>query len=265
MYKLLKRYYTIWLITAKNALQETFINRWTNSLFFLGKAVRFGMLLLFLFVLQSTNTGFGEYSSDEVVVFFLVFNLIDLTAQILYRGVYLFSQHIRTGSFDFLLIKPISALFQSLFGKPDVNDVIFLLVSAAVSLWILSGLSVTITSLSILWFIALFINGLLIATALHIVVIAVAILIIEVDNVIWMYRDMMQFGRFPVSIYMPLLKFVLFFIVPIGMMTTIPAEVLLGRTPTYSVVLSSCIGIASFAVSLKLWNWALKHYSSASS
>ena len=195
----------------------------------------------------------------------MVYQFIDTVPQILYRGVYLFSNLVRTGEFDFMLLRPINPLFGALTGKPDINDALFLIPSTALSLWIISQLSLTITTASVALFSILMLNSIILATALHILVLVVGILTTEVDGVIWMYRDVSRMAQFPVSIYFEPLRSLLYFIVPVGIMVTIPAEVLLGKHSLY-VVLFSCLFSGGFMfLSLKLWNWSLTKYQSASS
>ena len=105
----------------------------------------------------------------------------------------------------------------------------------------------------------------MIATAFHILVAATAIFTTEVDGIIWLYRDLSGLARFPVSMYIEPLKLALFFLVPVGMMVTIPAEVLINVQPTYSIAVALAIGTGFFAFSLYFWKFALRHYSSASS
>lgn len=261
----IKTYYTVWSITASNAVQETFVNRWSNLLFFLGKAIRLGMSLVVLLLIKNVTKGFGHYTTDQMVIFFLTYQFIDIVAQIFYRGVYMFGNQVRRGEFDQYLSKPINPLFRALTGSPDINDVIFLIPNLVISAIIISNLNIVITLHSALLYFILLINSFLIATALHIVVLTIGVITTEVDGVIWMYRDLIRLGQFPISIYQEPLRFILFFIIPIGFMITIPAEVLLNTTPTFSILITTFIGVSSFFISLKLWGWALKQYSSASS
>lgn len=258
-------YLKIWSLFGKNALQETFVNRGSNILFMVGKIIRLAMSLLFLVLLRQNIQTFAGYTSDQLVVFFLTYQFIDIITQVVYRGVYIFSNLVRSGEFDFLLTKPINPLFRALTGKPDINDFIFLFPNSALALYILSLLNLDITVLSIVWFCILMINAFLVATALHIFVLVIGILTTEVDGVIWIYRDLSYMGRFPVSIYMEPLRFTLFFLIPIGMMVTLPTEILLGLQPSYSIFWAFFVGFGSLFVSLRAWKWALKQYSSTGS
>lgn len=256
-------YWKLWQTVAKYSFAETFLNRWTNLLFFTGKAMRFGMSMLFLFLLEKTVKSVAGYSTDQVIIFYLVYQMLDTITQLFYRGVYEFSWKVRSGELDFYLSKPINSLFRILTGKPDAIDAIFFLPTTAISVAILFRLSPHITPASILLFLLLLINGFLIATAFHILVICLGILTTEVDNAVMMYRDINNLARFPVNMYREPLRFILFLIVPVGLMNTIPAQVLLNLEPSRTIWLSLLIGVSFFLLSLRAWKYAVRQYTSA--
>lgn len=258
-------YFTVWKMTALNAVQEAFVNRASNSLFFAGKMIRFAMSLLFLMMIKQSSNALGSYTTDQMIVFYLTYQFVDTLAQIVYRGTYMFGNMVRTGEFDFFLSKPINPLFRALTGKPDINDVVFFFPSTLLSLYIVLNLNLHITLQSLTIYFILLINSFLIATALHILVLTVGVMTTEVDGIVWMYRDLMSLGQIPVSIYQEPLRSILFFVIPVGMMITIPSEILFSSDPTYSLLLTALVGIGSVLASLLLWNAGVKQYSSASS
>lgn len=260
-----KKYWSVWKIVAVNTLQVAFVNKGTNSLFFIGKLIRFSMTLLFLFLLKQNVKSFGTYSTDEMIIFFLTHQFIDVLSQTIYRGVYIFSNLIRRGDFDFYLSKPINPLFRALTGLPDINDAIFIVPTTLISIFIATQLDLNISIGSLLIYLFLLLNSLIISTALHILILAVGIIITDVDGVIWMYRDFMRFGQFPISIYMEPFRFILSFIIPVGIMISIPAEILLQLSSAHNLAYVLVFGILFFIFSLFTWNWSLKRYSSASS
>lgn len=261
----MKKYLYIWSKLAVNALQETYINRFSNLLFLLGKALRFGLFLLLMVSFQNNLTSIGTYSSDDLLVFFLVFNWIDTVAQLLYRGVYTFSSKIRTGEFDFDLVKPLNPLFKALFGKPDINDAIFLVPITIISIYLLRSTLLEVSVGQWLLFAVLVFNGLLIATSFHIIVLCLGILTTEVDNAIMLYRDTTNFARFPVDIYEGVTRLLFITVLPVGIMITLPAQVLVGAPLLLSIPISLLVGLGFFSFSVLLWKQVLKQYSSASS
>ncbi len=261
--KRLKIYWKIWATIASYAFQETFLNRWTNLLFLFGKMVRFGMLLVFLFLLHQNITGIAGYTMDQVIVFYLTYQFLDTFAQIIYRGVYAFSNSVRTGELDFYLSKPINPLFRILTGKPDILDVIFFFPTTIISLWIISHLQLHITPASVASYFALLINSFFIVTAFHILVVCLGVVTTEVDNAIMLYRDFTNLSRFPVNMYGEPFRTILFFVIPVGLMNTVPAQILMNRPPSISLFVTAIIGMSFFFISLKTWGWSVRHYSSA--
>ncbi len=261
----LATYLSVWRITAQNALQIAFVHRGSNVFFMLGKVLRFAMTLFFLLLLKQQHVVVAGYTTDQVIMFFLTYQLVDTLAQVFFRGVYEFGQVIRSGEFDAYLNKPISALFRVLTGKPDLNDALFFIPSTVFTFYLMATLPLSISLTSLTLYLCLLVNSFLIATGMHVLVVTFGVLTTEVDNLIWTYRDVTRLGQFPVSLYVQPLRTILFFIIPVGLMFTVPAQVLLGVSPTVSVPISFIIGMSFFIITLRIWKWGLRHYSSASS
>ena len=261
----LARYLSIWLQFGRLALQISFVNRGTIIFFFFGKSIRYAMMLLLLWVLSTTITKVGPYPIAQLTVFMLVFQTVDSFAQLVFRGVYEFSSQVRSGDFDFALCKPINPLFRALLGTPDINDLLFSVPTLALNLYIVSRLPLEFALGNMGMFFLLLINSFMISAAFHIFVLSLAILIVDIDNTIMMYRDVARMAQIPVSLYPRALQIGLFTIVPVGLMMTVPVEVLLGLTPSVAVGLTILLGTATLSLSLFTWKKALQKYTSASS
>ena len=87
----------------------------------------------------------------------------------------------------------------------------------------------------------------------------------ELGYGVMIYRDLTSLGRFPVDIYREPLRGFLTFLVPVGIMMTLPAKALMGLVNLQAVVLSFTLSFVLIFLSLKFWNFALTKYSSASS
>lgn len=206
---------------------------------------------------------FAGYTTDQVIVFFLTYQFTDTLSQMLFRGVYIFSNQVRSGELDFYLSKPINPLFRILTGKPDIIDFTFFFPTTILSIWIMTQLNLHITLASLLTYFALLINTFFIATSFHILVICLGILTTEVDNAIMLYRDLTAMSRFPIDVYREPLRTALFFIVPVGLMNTVPAQVLLNLKPTMTLLTTCAIGLGFLFLSLRAWSFSLRRYTSA--
>lgn len=260
----MSKYFRVWILLSSFSFRSFFVSRIGAMLFLLGKVLRFVFFGLFLLFLVLKTKLLSGYNFWQVLLFYLTFNFIDSTVQMLYRDVYRFRTQIITGSFDLVLVKPVNPLFRSLFGWTDVLDLITLL-----PFIILIGFVMTkipgITPIGLASYIVLIINALIIATSFHIIVLSLAILTTEIDHTIMLYRDLTGMGKIPITIYSEPIRFFITFVIPVGIMMSYPVESLLGKlnfNNTFPV-----IGITAVLLmfSLFLWQYAIKYYTSASS
>ena len=244
--------------------QNAFASRFGAILFIIGKLIRFSFFMFFLLVITSRTQAIVGYTIWEVILFYITFNLVDSLAQFFLREVYRFRSYVIRGDFDYFLTKPMPVLFRLLFGGSDALDIPILLLSIIFIFISFTHLS-SITFLSILIYFALLINGLIIALSFHIFVLSIGILTSEVDNTLWLYRDLTQMGRFPVDIYQNPLRSIITFVIPVGIMVTFPAKAAIGLLSPNLILISIFVSITLLYLNLKFWNFSLKRYSSASS
>jgi ABC-2 type transport system permease protein len=263
MIKKFKKYLKIWWIMSRNSFSMVVGQRLALSFFLVGKVLRFVFFFGFLFFLLKGSGNLAGYSSNQIIFFYLTFNLIDVITQFFFREVYSFRGMIINGDFDLVLVKPISALFRVLMGGADIIDLIT--IPPLIILTIYYGSSLHPSVLSTLYYLVLLLNGFLIATAFHIIILSLAIVIFEVDHMVMIYRDLTSLGRLPVDIYKEPLKAFLTYIIPVGVMMTLPAKAIMGIVSPIGVLLALIFGIFVMFLSLKFWKYATTKYTSASS
>jgi ABC-2 type transport system permease protein len=256
-------FFKIWLILSKNAFLIWLSQAKLLLLFLTGKVLRFGFVLVFLFFLFKGTNSLVGYNANQVIFFYLTFNLIDIFSQFLFREVYRFRQLIVSGNFDLVLTKPLSPLFRSLMGGADLIDLITLppLIWAVVYV----GRMLNPDTLHTTYYILLLLNGFLIATAFHIAVLALGIITLEIDHTIMIYRDLTNLARFPIDIYKEPLKGILTYLIPVGVMISLPSKALMGLVSLPAVFWSLGLGMMALYLSIKFWHFALTKYTSASS
>ncbi|MCA9369697.1 MAG: ABC-2 family transporter protein [Pseudomonadales bacterium] len=261
----MKKYAAIWFKLASNELQQTFVNKWTNLLFLLGKLVRLATLILLIVSLEHAVPSVAGFQTQQLRLFVISYTLIDTVSQLIFRGVYVFSNSIRTGSFDLDLSQPINPLFRALFGKPDIGDMFFLIPLGGVSAWLLRSLIPELGFSTLLLSGVVLLDSLLIAAAFHIFVLCLGIITTEVNNTIMLYRDVSRFGMFPVAVYPNWLSLLFRTLIPLAVLFNLPAEVMGGLVPSVPIGVSVVLSVSFFSISLLAWKRALKEYSSASS
>jgi ABC-2 type transport system permease protein len=256
-------YFRIWLLMSKNSFMVMLSQKKLLTLFLAGKLVRFTFFAAFLYYLVIGADNLAGYTVGQTVFFFLTFNVIDILAQFLFREVYRFRQLVVSGDLDLVLVKPQNVLFRVLMGGADIIDLITI-PPLLFAVWYVGRL-LNPSILHTTYYLLLVLNGLLIATAFHIAVLSLGVITLEIDHTIMIFRDLTNLGRLPVDIYKQPLRGILTFLIPVGIMITLPAKAIMGFVTFYGVVLSFVLGVGAIFVSLRFWNFALKHYTSASS
>ncbi|MGA3291786.1 MAG: ABC-2 family transporter protein [Candidatus Microgenomates bacterium] len=261
--KKFKKYLKIWWMMSKNSFSMVLSQRIALFMFLTGKILRFVFFFGFLYFLLLGSGSLAGYTGNEIIFFFLTFNLIDVITQFLFREAYNFRPMIINGDFDLVLVKPISALFRVLMGGADVIDLITIPPLIVLTVYYGTLLHPTIYGLAL--FLVLLFNGYLIATAFHVIILSFAIITLEVDHTAMIYRDITSLGRLPTDIYKEPLKSFLTYIVPVGIMMTLPAKAMMGTVTPAVVMIAFLVGFTAIFVSLKFWKYSLTRYSSASS
>ncbi len=260
----IKHYFTIWKHYTINSFSIAFVSRFGAIIFFIAKLLRFIFFLLFLILIIGRTDQLGGYTIYQITFFFLTFNVIDTLTQLLYREVYRFRPMVVEGTFDYVLLQPINSLFRVLFGGADLLDLIMLVPIMAAIFYVTLRLP-SLSFINIVIFLLLVINSLILTTAFHIVVVALGILTTTVDHAVMIYRDITSTGRIPIDIYREPVRGLLTFIIPVGIIMTFPAKAFMGLLSLQGVILSFIFAGIIFWGSLRLWNYALTKYSSASS
>ena len=264
MIALLRKYLTIWVRSASMAMQAQLTYRLGSFGFLVGKMIRLVFFFAFVIAIFRHVQTVAGYNLVETALFFLTFNVVDMTSQILFRGVYGARRIVSEGDFDFYLVQPCSPLFRMVFSTVDFLDIVTL-----VPVLVMVGM-VFARLPPLGWdryaaYVLLTVNGVALVFSIHVFVAGIAVRTQELENAIWIYRDVMFMGKFPVDVYAPAVRWALTFGVPIAVMTTFPAKALLGilspAWAAYAVVLNGAL----LTLSARHWRGSVARYTSSSS
>lgn len=256
--------FKIWLKYSGYSFQQFLINRPIVIVFLTAKIFRIGLFLVFLnFLLLGTNA-LGGYSREQVIFFYLSFNLIDTLSQFFFREVYRFRPLIVSGGLDFVLVKPLNPLIRVLLGGADVIDFVMLFLLLTITIWYGTA-HITTSLFSWFLYLLLVINGFIIAAAFHILVLCLGILTTSVDHLIMIYRDLSSMLRIPADLYVEPIRFLLTFAIPLGVMITFPSKILMNLLSPFEIAISLLVSFIALYLSLAFWHYSLKQYQSASS
>lgn len=217
-----------------------------------------------LFLFYQNGYTFQGWSWQQALVVLGMFTLLQgFASTFLAPNLNRIVSHIQKGTLDFVLLKPISSQFWlsthtlSPWGLPDLFFGMVIIGYAGSQL----GLTIDLYLLSLIPLLF----GCLSLYSLWFILGAMSIWFVKIYNVTEVLRGLLEAGRFPMVAYPVAYRFFFTFVVPVAFLTTVPAEVILGRAELGWTAAAAGLATALFFASHAFWQFALRFYTSASS
>jgi ABC-2 type transport system permease protein len=171
---------------------------------------------------------------------------------------------VRSGSFDFLLLKPVDPQLLASVRRIAPARIWDLLAATGLVGWSLSRLPPP-APLDVLAAAVTLLSGLSALYGVWLLAICASFWFVRVDNLRYLLWAVSDAGRWPLSVFGPAVRTALVLVVPIGVATTFPALALRGEWTAPLVAGAVGVGAAFALGSRWVWTRALASYTSASS
>jgi ABC-2 type transport system permease protein len=175
------------------------------------------------------------------------------------------SEQIRKGTLDFVLIKPADGQFlvsTAKFAPWKVFDVVAGFVMAGFA-FARMGRAPALGDLALS--LVLLVSAVLVMYAMWILVVATSFWVVRLDNLSYLLSSIFDAARWPLNVFRGFWRLLFTFVIPLGLMTTYPAQAILGTldAKTALTAIGGAIGFA--AIARLVWLRAIARYTSASS
>ena len=169
-----------------------------------------------------------------------------------------------TGRFDFTLLRPVNTQFLASLRYWRPLALIDLLLGLAVLGAGVARLQQAVTTPRLLAFLLALAAA---VTILYAILLAFSALVLWSPGFLftWALDAMLQMARYPVGVYPGWLRLILTWIIPVGVMTTVPAQALSGSGSPGMLLGSVILAAVLFAGASLLFKVGLRRYASASS
>jgi ABC-2 type transport system permease protein len=221
----------------------------------------------FVIVLFKKVPQIGGWRFEEVL-FLYGFSLIPYGVfNIVSLNLYEFgNNYIIEGKFDRVLLRPVSSLFQVLFETFRIESIQEIVTGAFCMVWASKHLGIPWTPQRFAMLAFFGVCASLIYLSVFLILTTVSFWFedrIGVHPPVW---NVIAFGRYPLSIYSPVVQFFLCWIIPFGLASFYPSVRMLGRTvsPAYAPLVP-VVAAVFLTVAISLWNFGTRHYSSTGS
>lgn len=172
---------------------------------------------------------------------------------------------IRSGEFDFILLKPLNSLFSASLMRPYFTSALSSISGFYVMYYALSHLSVSVSISQIFASIFIFLCGIVIVYSILVLCTSLSFKYLNTTNFPYIGERIMYYKSHPHHIYQGAFKLLFFYVIPTIFITSIPASTIVKGLEPHFIIHSFLAAVISLVVAIKTWNVMLRQYSSASS
>lgn len=222
--------------------------------------------ILFYLVLFEHTGGIGGWTVSQVLIFtssFLMMDAIQMT--ITSNGVWMIPNFVNKGELDYYLLRPVSSLFFLSTRDFAFNSFVNFLVTIGIMVWAFARSEVSYPFAKILLFVLLTFSGTYLFILLRILFLTPVFWTHSGRGLEAIFWTADKIAERPDAIYRGWVRKVLVSILPFAVISSFPARALF-EADWISVSLY-CVGIVVVFhfITMAVWNFGLKNYSSASS
>ena len=172
-------------------------------------------------------------------------------------------EHIRKGTFDFVLLKPADAQFLVSTARLQPWRATNVLTAGALFAWGFHLLGRGPTPRSLAAAAVATAAAIAVLHSLKTLAVSAAFFVVRVDNLAHLFDAVFDAARWPAPIFRGVVRIVFTFVIPLALMTTYPAQALLGTLPAATLAFAVAGAAGSVMVSRMVWTAAIARYTSA--
>jgi ABC-2 type transport system permease protein len=219
-----------------------------------------------LFVVFQGRTAIAGWSYPEALVVTGWFTLLQgLLEGAINPSLVNVVEQVRKGTLDFVLLKPADAQFLVSTTRFAPSKAINALTATAIFVYAFGRIGHGPTAGGLAAALLLMVSASILLYGLWILTVSAVFYVVRVDNLTFLFTAIFDAARWPSSVFRGVAKIVFTFVIPLALMTTVPAEAMLGRLEGSSLALSLAGALFFAVVSRAVWVRAIGKYTSASS
>jgi len=246
----LKKFFSIYRDCVKTAISGVAAYRLN---FILSLIITLGFNLLFPLVtilIYNSGASFPEWGFYEVLLIQSVFTLSNGLAGIMFGGVLWSTMtHIREGSFEVVLLKPLDPLFFLIASNFESESAGMVIGGLGMLIFSLAHTGVASGGFAFISFILLFAAGFAVMAGINLIMAATSFKWVGNSRIPEMFDSVKSFGKYPITIFPQAVRGLATFIIPVGMIGFYPASALLGKlSPAVFLSAAPCVLFLLFGV-----------------
>ncbi len=255
------------VLLIKLKLQHMMVFRLSFFGAFLTDTIMFVAQLLTYQIIYDQVESIGGWSRGQMIVFVGTFSMLNgLSLVFTYFGIATIPGKIRDGGLDHYLTKPVNPLLRLTFESINPAFIPLLLFSGGVIAYGISTSGISVMLPQALAYTGLLLLMSLLWYDLALILRTIAFFVLSTAAVDRLEDNIFELNfRIPGVLYKGAFKVIFYFILPYGVMSTVPTQLLTSTLTPPGLFQALGIVVVFTAFALWFWRFGLKHYKSASS
>jgi len=254
-----RNYLRYYLLCRSVDLQTQMSHKFDFLIFLVSDLLTQIATLVFIEVIFYSVPEINGYSYIEVLFIYGFFSLSYGIFALLFWPLYDFNHIVISGNLDNLLLKPVSPLLQSLSrGIGDIGGIVIgvFVVTRAI---LLSGIEFSL--ISVILFLFFVILGAFILLLTYVLVASLALYFPNISgNFVELINNGLNFAKYPVSIFPKLIRVILMYAIPIGLITFVPYLFFFNCIISIDIIYLFCAIILYTIIVTLFWKHGIKRY-----
>jgi ABC-2 type transport system permease protein len=260
------RYLSVYLSFLRNCLIREMGFRGHFFLLVFSNAAWTLLSLAFAGFLFTNVRSVAGWDLDSMIVLTGTFSLVlGILHGLFQTNMSRLSEQVNRGELDYVLIKPIDSQFYVSTRYVNLNEVPTVIIATVTVCTGIVRLGVVPSAIDVCVYVLLVTCAVITFYGLWFASVTLALWSGRINNIAYLIMPIADMGRMPSDIYRGMFRVFFTFIVPVALISTVPARALLGAFDPLMLVYA--IGASATAVLFSRWFWrfSLSRYTSASS
>lgn len=259
----MKKYWTLFIAFRKIQLMKLIEYR-GDFLFWMIVSLMWTAFNFFYFGLIFTQgNGVRGWNYDQIMLLISFFTMLDaFTWSIFWQNMSEYTREIFEGELSKYLVLPVNSIYLILTQHSSYHNAPRFFIGLFMLIRSIQRLGLTISIEQIVLALLAFVFGLLLIYSCWFIMATMAFWVERLQNINDIMPQFRSVYQVPVKIFTGIPGIIFSFLVPLGLVTTVPSEIILGRESTTSLVYLLITSILFFGVSILFFNLSIKKYSS---
>lgn len=224
--------------------------------------------LLALFLLVNAVNSIDGYTIYDIGFLYGITNMAIGIDHLFSDKLWTVAYHeVKMGKLDHMFLRPVPVLFQVFAHEIQLEAFGEIITAVALMIFCGSQVSFNITATGVCLIIIGIICASMIITSFKVIIASLAFIVGRSGPLLQVIYNFLTYSRYPLTIFPKAIRFILMFIIPLGVCIFLPYDNLFTNSYNPFLLLISMIGATSIflVLSILIWNWCCSRYESTGS